>query len=104
RYGLMNESARLNLNAIVNFDLDEIEQREILMALPGMTEQIADSILDWIDPDDEPRPYGTESDIYQSQSPPYFARDGALESIDELLLVDGVTPQLLYGEDANRNG
>ncbi|MBC8113052.1 MAG: hypothetical protein H7062_01620, partial [Candidatus Saccharimonas sp.] len=26
------------------------------------------------------------------------------ESIDELLLVQGVTPALLYGEDANRNG
>src|SRR5690606_29558187 len=32
------------------------------------------------------------------------AKNGPLESIDELLQVVGVTPDLLYGEDANRNG
>jgi hypothetical protein len=39
-----------------------------------------------------------------SLSPPYQAKNGPLNSIDELLLVRGVTPQLLYGNDLNRNG
>lgn len=104
RYGLMNESARLNLNALVNYDLDEATQRAFLMPLPGMTEALADAILDWIDSDDAPREFGAESDTYQTLTPPYFANDAPLDSIDDLLLVVGVTPDLLYGEDANRNG
>lgn len=104
RAGLIDESARLNLNAIVAFDLDEEPTAQMLMNVPGMTEEIADAILDWIDDDDEVRSYGAESSEYESLQPPYTARNGPLESLDELLLVRGVTPQLLYGEDANRNG
>jgi hypothetical protein len=69
-----------------------------------MTEEIADCILDFIDEDDEPRLYGAESEFYQGLQPPYYPRNGPLETLDELLLVAGVTPELLYGEDANRNG
>ena len=78
--------------------------RDILMGLPGMNEQIADSILDWMDEDDDPREFGAEADVYSSLDPPYAPKNGPLESIDELLLVEGVTPWLLYGTDANRNG
>ncbi len=104
RFGLMNESARINLNTLLNYDLDEVEQREFLMYLPGMTEALADAILDWIDEDETPREFGAESDVYQGLVPPYFSKNGPLDSIDELLLVSDVTPELLYGEDANRNG
>src|SRR5262249_55773334 len=75
----------------------------LLMTLPGMTEQIADAILDWIDPDDDPREQGAERDYYASLPHPYAPRNGPLASIDELLLVRGVTPALLYGADLNRN-
>lgn len=104
RFGLMNESARLNLNTIFGYDLDEDTQRYMLLALPGMTDDIADAILDWIDEDDETRTFGAESDYYAAMVPPYECVNGTLESIDELLLVRDVTPELLYGEDANRNG
>jgi len=104
RYGLIDESAKLNPNAIVGFGLDEDRSREMLMYLPDMTEEIADAILDWVDTDDEPRTYGSESDFYLSLTPPYEAKNGPLESVDELLFVAGVTPKLLFGEDANRNG
>ena len=36
--------------------------------------------------------------------PPYFAKNGPLDTVEELLLVRGVTPQLLFGTDTNRNG
>lgn len=104
RSGLIDESAKRNLNAISTFGLEEEQEAAMLMNLPGMTEEIADAILDWIDSDDEPRSFGAESDTYQSRTPPYAARNAPLESLDELLLVQGVTPQLLFGEDANHNG
>jgi DNA uptake protein ComE-like DNA-binding protein len=78
--------------------------RDLLLALPGMSYEIADAILDWMDEDDEPREYGAEVDYYSSLDPPYAPKNGLLETVEELLLVRGVTPQLLFGADVNRNG
>jgi len=143
RYGLIDESAKLNLNTILQIEplpeedeessddtttpgnedtsasedesvlvagvegaVGEVNQApfDVLMQIPGMTEEAADSILDWLDEDTEPRQFGAEDSTYQGLTPPYLAKNGPIESLDELLLVNGVTPQLLYGEDANRNG
>ncbi len=104
RYGLENESARLNLNTVLLADNSAPgTAHKILMALPGMTDTIADAILDWIDADDEQRENGAERDYYATLSPPYAPRNGPLGSIEELLLVRGVTPALLFGADLNRN-
>jgi hypothetical protein len=65
---------------------------------------VADAILDWMDPDDEPREFGCEVEYYSGLEPPYGAKNGPLDTIEELLLVRGVTPQLLFGVDVNRNG
>ncbi len=104
RCGLENESSRLNLNTVLLADSSgEGAARKLLMTLPGMTETIADSILDWIDSDDEPRMLGAERNYYSTLSPPYAPRNGSLGSIEELLLVRDVTPALLFGADLNRN-
>ncbi|WP_417736088.1 general secretion pathway protein GspK [Rosistilla oblonga] len=129
RYGLQNESARLNLNvltvieenytvgdealqAAADLGLADTDQavvsdniaRELLMSLPNMTEDVADSILDWLDEDDEQRDFGAEYDYYNALPTPYGPKNGPLDSVEELLLVRGVTPELLFGADTNRNG
>lgn len=105
RYGLENESSRLNLNALVIADMQAEEGgRQLLMGLPGMTEDVADAIMDWLDEDDDVREIGAEVDYYSGLDPPYAPRNGPLETVEELLLVRGVTPELLFGLDTNRNG
>ncbi len=143
RYGLQNESAKLNLNTLAQLDSlasagamataalggasagatanlgssssalasqasdasSSSMASGMLMALPGMTEDVADAILDWLDEDDLPRPLGAEFDDYYLHLPtPYKPTNGPIESIEQLLLVRGVTPQLLFGYDENRNG
>ncbi len=105
RYGLENESTRLNLNALMYAEKTTPGSgHELLMALPGMTDDVADAILDWLDDDDTPREQGCEADYYASLSPPYKPKNGPLDSVEELLLVRGVTPELLFGYDVNRNG
>jgi hypothetical protein len=105
RYGLEDESTRLNVNALLMIDqVSENAGRNLLMGLPGMTEDIADAILDWIDEDDESREYGAESDYYLGLDPPYSAKNAPLDTVEELLLVRGISPQLLFGVDTNRNG
>ncbi len=109
RYGLENESTKLNLNTLVSKssggegDDQKDESRERLLALPGMTEQVADSILDWLDEDDSPREFGAEESYYLDLPSAYEPRNGPMTSLDELLLVQGVTSELLYGLDSNRN-
>ena len=102
RFGLVDESSKINLNTLVEQGGDETQQRMQLMYLPGMTEDLADAILDFVDPDQTPRALGAEDDYYAAFG--LTARNAPLESLDELLLVRGLTADVLYGEDANRNG
>jgi hypothetical protein len=104
RYGVTDESAKINPNALMQIDPTGQVLYNALMLLPNMTADVADAIVDWIDPDDEPRTNGAENDYYMGQSPPYRCKNGPLDSLEELLLVRGVTPELLFGTDRNRNG
>ena len=105
RYGLVNESAKIPLHLPAVLLQGSIEnQQQRLMNLPNMTAEVADAILDWIDPDNDPRPAGAEADYYLSLRNPYSPRNAPPRTIGELLLIRGVTPWLLYGEDANLDG
>ena len=57
-----------------------------------------DSISDWRDSDDLHRVNGAENDYYLSLSPPYTAKNGPFDTVEELLWVRGVTPELFYGQ------
>jgi general secretion pathway protein K len=89
------ESRKLNVNlaqpdqlkrALVRAGLDE-----------GMAEQLADVIADFVDQDDLTRLHGAEKDRYKQLGLPYSPFNGPLISMDQLLLVPGVTSQLFYG-------
>jgi type II secretory pathway component PulK len=104
RHGLEDESTRLNLHVLLILDKQVAGSgRTLLMGLPGMTEDVADSILDWMDPDDEPRELGCEVEYYSTLTPAYGCKNGPVDTVEELLLVRGVTPQMLFGVDINRN-
>jgi general secretion pathway protein K len=53
--------------------------------------------MDWLDPDDLHRVNGAESDYYRSLSPPYSAKNGPFDTVEELLWVRGVTSSLFFG-------
>lgn len=57
-------------------------------------ERAGDSILDWRDSDDMPRPNGAEDAYYSSLPAPVKIRNGKIACLDELLSVSGVTPEL----------
>jgi len=104
RYAVENESAKLNLNTLIEDDDKENDTaRQRLLAIPGIDTAVADAILDWLDEDDSPREFGAERPHYQELSPPYPPRNGPLTALDELLMIRGVTPELLYGLDTNRS-
>ncbi len=94
--GPMDAHARININRMTRDQFLRIE--------PFMTEDTADSILDWIDADDEPTPLGAETPYYMSLPNSYVARNGPLRSMLELEMIAGVDPRDVRGEDWNQNG
>jgi type II secretory pathway component PulK len=58
---------------------------------------VSDSVLDWIDQDDNPRPAGAETDYYLGLTPAYNAKNAPIDNLDELQLVKGVTRAMYNG-------
>ena len=96
RLRLVDESGKINLNRV-----DDSALRRIFSNL-GVEEPLigvlVDSIMDWRDQDDLHRTNGAENDYYQSLRPAYTAKNGAFDSIEDLLWVRGVTTKLYYGD------
>ena len=106
RFGIIDESSKINLNVATKEQL-----RMLVTAAVGEDEEInpyeiVDAILDWRDPDSDPRTEegDTEGEYYRSLDRPYKVKNGPFDSVEELLLVKGMTGRILYGEDYDRNG
>jgi type II secretory pathway component PulK len=61
------------------------------------TAVIVDSIRDWRDPDDHTGLSGAESDFYLAREHPHFAKNGPIDDLAELLLINGITPEIYWG-------
>ena len=94
-YGLTDEAGKINLNSA---------SQEMLQRLPGMTAELAASIIDWRDTDSEVTTGGAEDEYYLLQSSAYHCKNAPLETVDEILLIKGASEEMLYGEDTNLNG
>jgi general secretion pathway protein K len=95
-YRITDEMARLDINNTPPARLDRLLQ--LMDIEKPQRDTIVDSIQDWRDENGEHRLSGAESDDYYLQLPvPYRARDGNLESINELLQIKGITPELFRG-------
>jgi DNA uptake protein ComE-like DNA-binding protein len=98
RFGLQSESSKLNPSTLMKWEQTSPGAgRTSLMQLPGMTEAIADAILDWLDADDQTREFGAETEYYQTLDRPYRAANAVPKQLNELLFVKGVTRPLLMG-------
>ncbi len=104
RFGVSDETGKINVNALAKLDSSGDLLHDILIKLPNMTEEVADAVIDWIDADDTQRPSGAENEYYSALGAGFRCKNAPLDSVEELLLVRGVTPELLFGNDYNRNG
>ncbi len=93
-YGLVDESTKININN-ANFTT--------LQRLPLMTDEIAASIVDWRDENENPtQTLGAESTVYMGRADGYNAKNANFETVEELLLVNGMTRDLLFGTNKLR--
>jgi len=97
-----SEAGRINLNRasdqllrkVIKYFVEMGEKRDV----------IVDSIQDWRDKDALHRLNGAENDYYQSLPEPYNCKNGDFDTLEELLLVRGVTPELFYGKKMKGEG
>ncbi|MDD2671994.1 MAG: type II secretion system protein GspK [Syntrophales bacterium] len=97
-----DESGKIPVNSLVLDDGYNAEVRDVMVRLLGLPEfglgpdraaGIVNAVKDWLDADSivtEP----SEKD----QREPYPSKDGAVDSLEELLLVRGISPELFYGK------
>lgn len=99
---ITSEAGKVNINVVSDTTLRKIIGQ---LGLEGDARDIVvDSILDWRDPGELHRLNGAKNDYYQSLKEPYNCKNGNLDSIEELLLVRGVTPGLFSGKKETKKG
>jgi len=95
------EGQKVNVNKTTNN-----AQLKVVMERAGLNsdeaERLADVFLDFIDQDDFTRLHGAEKESYQSLGLPYGPFNGPLTSLDQMLLIPGITQQLFYGYGMQR--
>ena len=97
---ITNEAGKVDINTT-----SELILRNLLLNL-GLNlddvDIIVDSVMDWKDPDNLHRLHGAEDDYYMSLANPYKAKNANFETLEELLLVKGITPEILYGAEGKK--
>lgn len=86
RIEILDAGRFANLNSI------DTEQ----MRRMNLTDDVIESILDWREEQLQPRTQGAKDEYYNGLVNPYNAKLRAFETVEEILLVKGMTPELLY--------
>ena len=94
---IVSERARRNVNY-----LKTEEEWEPVLEVADIPEelwpQLIESFLDWTDNDDTERVDGAETDEYYAElEPPYKARNGPLDTVEEMLLIKGFSRAIVEG-------
>jgi type II secretory pathway component PulK len=106
RLGISDEASKLNLNTATEAQLMILVTAAVDGDQEIVPKDIVDAILDWRDQDRKQNgeKKDTEGEYYKTLPKPYRVKNGPFDTVEELLLVKGVTGQILYGEDWDRNG
>lgn len=92
-FGVSDEESRLNVNTATADELAKLQ---------NMTPDVAAAIVNWRGGDSAT--VAAEAQYYAGLQPPYQPRNGPFQTVRELLMVRGVTPDLLLGRDVHQNG
>ncbi len=94
-----DEERKINLNRLVmpNGNVQDDQRLAVFKAFltqRGIDASLADAFVDWLDNDDAPRVGGAESSYYMSLPRPYKAKNDLFDTLEEILLVRGVTLEI----------
>ncbi len=94
---IFDEGGKININ-----EANESTLRELFSTLhrDRSISGMVDPILDWRDSDSNYHRNGAEDTYYLSRPEPYHAKNAPFDTMDELLWVKGMTPDIFYGRQA----
>lgn len=84
---IQDEGGKLPLNTMNEALLNRLLEEKLDFDF-GTSRELSSMLLDWIDPDDNRRLNGAESEDYLSRNPPYQAANAPLQSLEELRLIE----------------
>ena len=95
-----DERGKLNLNDLAAggdpiAKKARVQRVKRLFELLQIKPDLVDAIVDWVDQDETPEPAGAESLYYETLRPPYRAANAPLQTLLELRLIKGMTPDIL---------
>lgn len=96
---IQDESGKVDMDRLVT-DRGYADDRWItiftrLLTRLELDEALADTLVDWMDSNSELKMKGAEDSYYLSLKKPYKAKNLRLDSVDELALVKGFTPEVI---------
>jgi len=98
---IVDHERKFNINVA---DRRLLQQAMMVMGVDaGVSPEIVDSILDWIDTNNEDLTSGAETDYYEKLQPPYEAKNGPVDDMSELLLVRGVSQEIFWGTSSSNH-
>jgi len=98
---MIDEESKLPINRLT---ADQLHRLFDLLAVdPSEADVLVDSFLDWTDEDDLHRLNGAENEYYAKLEPPYNAKNAAMDRVEELLLVRGMTREIFSGKPATES-
>lgn len=94
-----DEERRINLNRLVLPNGNAPDEQRLagfrrLLEILDIDGTVADAVVDWLDNDDSPRVGGAESAYYLGLPYPYRSKNDLFDTVGELRLVRGVTPEV----------
>ena len=97
---IVDELGKLNLNdlGIVGEPAAKsatMKKFKRLFELVQVNPDLVDAIVDWVDDNEVQEPAGAESLYYQAQRPSYKAANSKLQTLLELRLIKGITPEII---------
>ena len=97
RYGFQDEESKVNINGLNSSNFTVLKYLISELGFDDQTaETVASSVIDWIDADSAVfnPPLGAEGDTYETDGSSYSCKNKPFDSIEELMLVKGMTPAL----------
>lgn len=96
---IQDEGGKLNPNHLVGGTTRKkiagrVAQMQRLLETLQLDPRLVDVMVDWLDADDDPEPFGAERTYYGGLEPPYRPKNGPFESVSELHLLKGVTDEV----------
>jgi general secretion pathway protein K len=111
---ITDQNGKLGINAMVNRDtpsalmIDRFYRLMLALEIDkwGDPAELTAALIDWIDEGESPYPMiltegldipvaGAEATYYQSLTQPYLVKNGRVETLEELALIKGFTPEIL---------